>query len=109
MLVADYVFWSAVIFMVACNLYYGPRIAGDRIAMQWGLDGRPTWFAPKGIALWGMVAFVLAVRLLIWAATSYVPEYVDGPETGLTFFSVIVTAAHLWVLRSAAKSKGSTP
>jgi hypothetical protein len=103
MLVADYAFWAAVIFIVACNLYYGPRIASDRIAMQWGLDGKPTWFAPKGVALWGMVAFVLAVRLLIWTAMTYVPDKVNGPEVGLLLFSIIAAVVHLWVLRAAAK------
>lgn len=103
MLTADYVFWPALIFIIACNLYYGPRIASDRIAMQWELDGKPTWFAPKSVALWGMVAFVLAVRLLTWAAMTYVPDHVNGPETGLLLFSIIVAAVQLWVLRAAAR------
>jgi hypothetical protein len=57
MLAADYLFWLAVASIVAANLYYGPRIKGDRVARQWGWDGKPTWYAPKATALWGMVAF----------------------------------------------------
>jgi hypothetical protein len=47
----------------------GPRQAdwrgpdqGERIAMQWGFDGKPTWHAPKQIGLWSMVALIPAVR-----------------------------------------------
>jgi hypothetical protein len=105
MLAADYVFWPAVAFVAAANLVYAPRIASDRVAMQWGLDGRPTWSAPRSIALWGTVAFMLAVRLLIWAAMTYVPDKVNGPEIGLLLFSIIVVAAHLWMLRSAARAR----
>jgi hypothetical protein len=104
MLVADYVFWPAVAFIAGCNLYFTPRIRGDRIAMQWGFDGEPTWYAPKAVGLWGMVAFALAVRLLIWAASSYVPEKVHGAEIGLLLFSVIVAAVHLLMLRAAARA-----
>ena len=55
--------------------------------MQWALDGKPTWYASKAMALWGIVAFALAVRLLIWAAMTYVPDKVNGPEIGLLLFS----------------------
>jgi hypothetical protein len=34
MLPADYVFGLAVVLVVAFNLYFGPRIARERIAMQ---------------------------------------------------------------------------
>ena len=104
MLAADYVFWPALAFIAAANLYYAPRIENDRMAMQWGLDGRPMWSAPKRTALWGTVAFMLAVRLLIWAAMTYVPDKVNGPEAGLLLFSIIVAAVHLWMLRSAARA-----
>jgi hypothetical protein len=104
MLAADYLFWPAVAFIVGCNLYYAPRITSDRIAMQWGLDGKPTWFASKAIALWGMVGFALAVRLLIWAAMTYAPDKVNGPELGLLLFSVTVAVLHLWLLHTAARA-----
>jgi uncharacterized protein DUF1648 len=104
MLAADYVFWPAVGLIAGCNLYFGPRIRSDRIAMQWGFDGEPTWYAPKAIGLWGMVAFALAVRLLIWAASTYVPEKVHGAETGLLLFSVVVAAVHVLTLRAAARA-----
>ena len=104
MLSADYVFWPAVTFIVVANLYYGARIKGDRVAMQWGLDGSPTWYAPKAIALWGIVGFALAVRLSIWVAMTYVPDKVNGAEIGLLLFSIIVMAVHLLMLRAAARA-----
>jgi hypothetical protein len=64
MLAADYVFAAAVAFVIGCSLYFGPRIGRDRIAMQWGVDGKPTWYARKWLALWGTVPFMLAVRFL---------------------------------------------
>lgn len=104
MLFADWVFWPAVAFIMVVNLYYGPRIRSDRLAMQWGFDGKPTWYAPKAVALWGMVAFALAVRLLIWAAMTYVPDKVHGAEIALLLISAIVAAAHLFRMRAAART-----
>lgn len=104
MLGADAVFLVALAVIAGANLYYGPRIASPRVAMQWGLDGKPTWSAPKAVALWGTLAFALAVRLFIWAAMTYTPEKVNGPEIGLTLFSIIVAAAHLYVLRAAVRA-----
>jgi hypothetical protein len=105
MLAADLIFCLALLVVVAANLYHAPRIPGDRVAMQWGFDGKPTWSAPKTLALWGMVAFMLVVRLFIWAAMTYVPNKVNGPELALALFSLIVAASHLFVLRSAAKAR----
>jgi hypothetical protein len=55
LLPADYIFGAAVALVVGCNLYFGPRIKRERVAMQWRSDGKPTWYAPKWVALWGMV------------------------------------------------------
>ena len=83
MLTADYAFVAALGFVIGCNLYFAPRITSDCIAMQWGFDGKPTWYAPKELALWGMVAFMLAVRLFIWLASTYAPEHVHGVQVGI--------------------------
>ena len=104
MLAADFVFCAAVLIVIGCNLYFGPRIEGERIPMQWGFDGRPTWSAPKQIALWGMVAFLLALRLLIWAASTYDPARVHGVEIGIIGSSVIIVATHLYTLMAAKKA-----
>jgi hypothetical protein len=100
---ADLVFGAAVAFVIACNFYFLRRIKGDRIAMQWGLDGKPTWYAPKWLALWGMVAFMLVVRLLTWLAVTYTPQLVHGVDLGIAGFSVIAAGAHLFTLKMAVK------
>jgi hypothetical protein len=104
MLNADIVFWPIVALMAASNLYFGPRIADDRVAMQWGIDGRPTWYAPKAIGLWGMVGFALAVRLFIWIASTYVPTKVHGVETGLLIASVVIAASYAFILKKAVQA-----
>lgn len=104
MLSADLVFLIALGFIVACNVYFAPRIAGDRIAMQWGPDGKPTWSAPKRLALWGMVALMLAVRAFIWASMTYIPEKTNSPELGLALFSIIIALSHLFMISKAVKA-----
>jgi hypothetical protein len=100
---ADFVFGVAVTFVIASNIYFAPRIRGGGVAMQWGLDGKPTWYAPKWLALWGMVAFMLVVRLLIWLAVIYTPQLVHGVDLGIAGFSMIAAGAHLFTLKMAAK------
>jgi hypothetical protein len=103
MLSADIVFACALAVMIGGNLYGEPRIAGERIAMQWGLDGQPTWDAPKRIALWGMVIFMLTVRLIIWTAMTFAPEKVHGANLGLMLASVIIAASHIFIVLMAIK------
>jgi apolipoprotein N-acyltransferase len=100
---ADLIFWPSVAFMATCNLYFGPRIRTHRIAMQWGLDGRPTWSVSKAIGLWGMVVFALALRFFIWIASTYIPAKVHGVEAGLLITSLGIAASHAFTLRQAIK------
>jgi hypothetical protein len=37
---ADYVFGAALAFVVGSNIYLGPRLTSDRIAMQWDSSER---------------------------------------------------------------------
>ncbi|MEH2513250.1 hypothetical protein V1291_004604 [Nitrobacteraceae bacterium AZCC 1564] len=104
MLAADLVFLIAVGFVIACNFYFEPRIKSDRVAMQWGRDGKPTWSAPKRLAQWGMVAFMVAVRAVIWAMMTYMPEKVHSPELGLLLFSLIVALSHVFVISKVARA-----
>jgi hypothetical protein len=101
---ADYVFGAAVALVVGCNLYFGPRIKRERVAMQWGTNGKPTWSAPRWVALWWMVPFMLATRLMIRLASTYAPQSVHGAELGIVVFSVIATASHIFVLKMAEKA-----
>jgi hypothetical protein len=104
-LAADYAFAAAIVFVIGCNLYFSPRIRRDRIAMQWGLDGKPTWSAPKWFALWGMVGFMLAVRWSIWLATIYTPRLVHGAGLGILIFSGVFAVTHLFTLKTAVKKE----
>ncbi|MDA9501534.1 DUF1648 domain-containing protein [Bradyrhizobium sp. CCBAU 11357] len=101
MLPADYVFGIAVALVVASNFYLGRRIERERVAMQWGPSGEPTWYAPKWLAMWGMPAFMVAVRLLIWLASTYAPQSVHSVELGIVIFSVIAAGSHVFVLMKA--------
>src|SRR3954447_23813489 len=105
MLPADYVFGLAVALVVAFNLYFGPRIQRERVAMQWGCDGEPRWYAPKWLAMWGMLVFMAAVRLFIWLASTYAPEREHGAEPGIVIFSVIAAGSHLFVLMKARAAR----
>ena len=106
MLAADYIFIAALVFVAACSLYFAPRIRSDRIAMQWGFDGKPAWHAPKRIGIWAVPAFMLAVRLIIWAAMTYAPARVQWPELGIVLLSLIGAGAHVFILTRAAKPSG---
>jgi hypothetical protein len=104
MLPADYVFGAAVALVAGCNFYFGSRIKRERVAMQWGSDGKPTWYAPKWLAMWGMVPFMVAIRLFIWLVSTYAPQSVHGAELGIVGFSVVVAASHIFVLKMAEKA-----
>ncbi|RXH07479.1 hypothetical protein [Bradyrhizobium guangzhouense] len=101
MVPADYVFGFAIASVVGLNLYLGPRIESGRVAMQWDRSGEPTWYAPKWLAMWGMIAFMAAVRFSIWLASAYQPQHVHGAGLGIVIFSLIAAGSHLFVLMKA--------
>jgi hypothetical protein len=101
MYLADLVFCTALAFVIGCNIYFGPRLTSDRIAMQWDLNGRATWYAPKWVALWGIAAFMVAVRFLIWVTSIYAPASVHGVQIGIILFSLTFAAAHVFTLLKA--------
>jgi hypothetical protein len=105
MFAADYIFGAAIALIIGCNFYFGPRIKRERVAMQWGTNGKPTWYAPRWVAIWWMIPFMIAIRLTIWLASTYAPQTVHGVELGIVGFSVIATAAHLFVLKMAEKAE----
>jgi hypothetical protein len=104
MMIADYAFWAAIVFMVLCSLYFAPRIKSDRMVMQWGFDGKPNWSAPRAVGLWATVVLALLVRSLIWVAMTYTPQLVHDEELGLLISSVILTAVHAYLLMAAVKA-----
>ena len=57
------IFFLAVCLVIILNLTYGPRITIEKIPMQWGIDGNPTWYANKVIGLWWFLYFLLALGI----------------------------------------------
>ena len=102
---ADYVFAAAIVLVLGGNLYFGPLIRNERVAMQWGFQEEPSWYAPKWLAQWGMVAFMLAFRLSIWLVVTYFPHSLHHASLGLAGFSVVATAAHIFVLKMAEEAR----
>jgi hypothetical protein len=105
MFTADYIFGAAITLIIGCNFYFGPRIKRERVAMQWGRNGKPTWYAPRWVAIWWMIPFMIAIRLIIWLASTYAPQTVHGAELGVAGFSVIATASYIFVLKMAEKAE----
>lgn len=104
MLTADAAFIAALAVMIGANLYFAPKV-GERVAMQWGLDGNPTWYAPKHAAMWGMVALAIGVRLLIYLTMTFTPRMAHGPEIGLLLASIVIAASHIGILAVAARKR----
>jgi hypothetical protein len=103
-MMADYAFWPAIAFMVLCSLYFGPRIKSGRMAMQWGLDGKPNWSAPKAVGVWAIVVLAVFTRFLIWSAMTYVPQTVHNAQAGLLMSSIVFAVVHVIVLVAAVRA-----
>ena len=84
----------------------------QRLPMQWGLDGRATWRAPRDVAL----AFtpVLAAVTLISTALASLLGPVEGADAGL-YFGVLTGmglawvgahALHLWLVARWRRAEG---
>lgn len=68
-----YVFAVLTLVILSCLSALAGSWVGDldRLPMQWGLNGQPTWYAPTWIAL----GFIPAIGLIVMApvAVSHVP------------------------------------
>lgn len=73
------------------------------LPMQWGFDGRPTWSAPRKVAL----AFTPALYLLTMLAIGFfIPVHWGAEVPAMLGVAVFVAAAfvgvhlfHLWLIR----------
>ena len=52
---------ATIAAMSLLNLYCAASIQTDRVPMQWGINGRPTWYADKTIGLWIPVAIIVVI------------------------------------------------
>jgi uncharacterized integral membrane protein len=104
----DGVLVLALLIMIACSLYFGPRIHAERVAMQWGLDRKPVWSAPKAIALWALPVLAICIRMLVAVAERYAPDGVHDVPLGIAIMSLVVAGCHFAILRTAARSSGQS-
>jgi uncharacterized membrane protein len=101
---ADFVFLGALAITIGCTFYFKPRIKGNRMAMQWDATGKPTWFAPKWLAVWWGVALIALLRLIVWVGMVHFPTKTHQPELGIVIGSIVVAASHLYTLLKATKA-----
>ncbi len=86
--------WALVVGMAGWAIYLFFAWSGaEALPMQWGVDGKPTWFAARGAA----VAFIPALAVLVVGAMSVaVKGGVRGPSVFLTA-ALLLTIQALWV------------
>lgn len=80
-------------FIAGCAIYYGLKIAAPRIPMQWGTNGRPTWFAPRLVGLWFSFGFTAIVSAFLLVLAHHEPQNL----TGLIVAIAIVIGTNMWV------------
>ncbi|WP_040619643.1 hypothetical protein [Rhodovulum sp. PH10] len=92
---ADLIFAIALLVMVGCNLWLGPRIRTATAPIQWGFDGHPTKFAPRTVAIWLGPTLAVAVRLLIGVLAELVPDSVHGTNEAVLMLAVVTAVAQV--------------
>lgn len=80
----------------------------ERLPMQWGLDGRPTWRAPRTIALFFtpvLAAVSLTIPLILFAAlpvgsarTAQSDEVLLTVTLSMALAYAAAHAGHLWAI-----------
>jgi hypothetical protein len=80
-------------FVAGCAIRYGREITAPRIPMQWGIDGKPTWFAPRLVGIWFSFAFTAVVTIFLLTLAHYQPRAL----TSLIGAMAIVIATNMWV------------
>jgi len=80
---------------------FGERITATKVPMQWRLNGTPSWFAPRAVALnfIPVLTFVFGAFILVLAWTS------NGTNLwfALCAFCIACVIAQFWHLRKAQR------
>lgn len=58
---------ALLVIMTAVSFALGRRVTAARVPMQWGFDGKPTWFAWRRVGIWSPVAIGAGVLILVLA------------------------------------------
>jgi hypothetical protein len=88
-------FFAAMLAMSGIAYLIFPK--GGRVPMQWGLTGRPTWYAPKG----GAVLFVPIISLAVMSL-AFIPLFSDSDRQkvaaalpGIALMFLVIHLLHL--------------
>lgn len=94
--------------MLCLSFFAARKIpVGKRVPMQWGLDGKPTWFGPRlvGLLLMPMIASLLVLLLAVadsQGASQHVHPAPDGLKAIFAFGWLGVHAAYLRAICKSA-------
>jgi hypothetical protein len=72
----------------------GAKVGAPRLPMQWGLNGKPTLFAPRLIALAFTPTLGLAIALFLLTVAASAPAVVAR----IVFLLLAVHLFHLWLI-----------
>lgn len=100
----------SVLALVSMSVWAWRRIpVGARLPMHWGLDGRATWSAPRGLALAFVPALAAAVLLAVgWTARSAGREDGTAAATLQFVLPAAFLALHLLHLTYAMRGANET-
>jgi Protein of unknown function (DUF1648) len=91
--VGIFTYCAAVAAMLAAVTYFGKRITAQKIPMQWGFNGQPTWYAPKLVGLWTPICLTTIGGPLFLVAIDS-PSRAEHAAFGLIVFSLIMAIAY---------------
>ncbi len=86
--------WMIVLGMFLWAVYLYFHWAGvDALPMQWGLSGRPTWYAARGAA----VFFLPVLAVLVLAMLSWARRGPAAPGSVMLVAGLLLGVQALWV------------
>ncbi|GAN53865.1 hypothetical protein [Tanticharoenia sakaeratensis] len=101
---------ATMITLTTMSVVTGRKLIGARLVpMQWGLDGRPSWSAPRSVALAFTPALAATTLTLMMFPTVVVPHAMGVWYFGVTavicIFFIAVHATYLGAIsRPAVRS-----
>ncbi|WP_232627789.1 hypothetical protein [Methylobacterium sp. Leaf118] len=83
--------------MAVIALSCGGRIQTETIPRQWGIGGRPTWYADKTIGLWAPVAILAVIAPALFLTIKQTSDQAcPGDWIGMIAAFVVVLAVSTW-------------